>query len=98
MHKREEKSSAFPKSGVSSGYLLWEVHCFALEIRAPSVQVSWVSSLALRILRQRPCSSSGRRGRCCRGYRRGDVPRVLQARALSWSRSGPLPRVVPMPF
>ena len=29
---------------------------------------------------------------------RGDVPRVLQARALSWSRLEPLPRVVPMPF
>ena len=29
---------------------------------------------------------------------RGDVPRVLQARVLSWSRSEPLPRVVPMPF
>jgi len=28
---------------------------------------------------------------------RGDAPRVLQARALSWSRSEPLPRVVPMP-
>ena len=28
----------------------------------------------------------------------GDVPRVLQARVLSWSRSEPLPRVVPMPF
>ena len=29
---------------------------------------------------------------------RGDVPRVLQARVLSWSRSELLPRVVPMPF
>ena len=29
---------------------------------------------------------------------RDDVPRVLQARVLSWSRSEPLPRVVPMPF
>ena len=29
---------------------------------------------------------------------RGDVPRVLQARVLSWSRSEPLSRVVPMPF
>ena len=29
---------------------------------------------------------------------RGDVPRVLQARVLSWSRSEPLLRVVPMPF
>ena len=29
---------------------------------------------------------------------RGDVPRVLQARILSWSRSEPLPRVVPMPL
>ena len=29
---------------------------------------------------------------------RGDVLRVLQARVLSWSRSEPLPRVVPMPF
>ena len=29
---------------------------------------------------------------------RGDVPRVLQARVLSWSRPEPLPRVVPMPF
>ena len=29
---------------------------------------------------------------------RGDVPRVLQARVSSWSRSEPLPRVVPMPF
>ena len=29
---------------------------------------------------------------------RGDVPRVLQARVLSWSRPMPLPRVVPMPF
>ena len=28
----------------------------------------------------------------------GGVPRVLQARVLSWSRSEPLPRVVPMPF
>ena len=27
---------------------------------------------------------------------RGDVPRVLQARVLSWSRLEPLPRVVPM--
>ena len=29
---------------------------------------------------------------------RGDVPRVLQARVLSWSRPEPLPRVVPMLF
>ena len=29
---------------------------------------------------------------------RGDVPRVLQARISSWSRPGPLLRVVPMPF
>ena len=29
---------------------------------------------------------------------RGDVPRVLQARVLSWSRPGLLPRVVTMPF
>ena len=29
---------------------------------------------------------------------RGDIPRVLQARVLSWSRPEPLPRVVPMPF
>ena len=29
---------------------------------------------------------------------RGDVPRVLQARVLPWSRLEPLPRVVPMPF
>ena len=29
---------------------------------------------------------------------RGDVPRVLQARVLSWSKPEPLPRVVPMPF
>ena len=29
---------------------------------------------------------------------RGGVPRVLQARVLSWSRPEPLPRVVPMPF
>ena len=29
---------------------------------------------------------------------RGSVPRVLQARVLSWSRPEPLPRVVPMPF
>ena len=29
---------------------------------------------------------------------RGDIPRVLQAGALSWLRSGPLPRAVPMPF
>ena len=29
---------------------------------------------------------------------RGGVPRVLQARVLSWSRSEPLPRVVLMPF
>ena len=28
----------------------------------------------------------------------GDIPRVLQARLLSWSRSEPLSRVVPMPF
>ena len=28
----------------------------------------------------------------------GGVPRVLQARVLSWSRPEPLPRVVPMPF
>ena len=28
----------------------------------------------------------------------GDVLRVLQARVSSWSRSEPLPRVVPMPF
>ena len=30
--------------------------------------------------------------------RRGGAPRVLQARVLPWSRSGPLPRAVPMPF
>ena len=29
---------------------------------------------------------------------RDDIPRVLQARVLSWSRSEPLLRVVPMPF
>ena len=29
---------------------------------------------------------------------RGGVPRVLQARVLSWSRPEPLQRVVPMPF
>src|SRR6185312_12461892 len=29
---------------------------------------------------------------------RDDVPRVLQARVLSWSRPEPLPRVMPMPF
>ena len=29
---------------------------------------------------------------------RGDVPMVLQARVLSWSRPEPLPRVVPMLF
>jgi hypothetical protein len=29
---------------------------------------------------------------------RGGVPRVLQARVLSWSRPEPLPRVMPMPF
>ena len=29
---------------------------------------------------------------------RDDVPRVLQARVLSWSRPEPLPKVVPMPF
>ena len=29
---------------------------------------------------------------------RGDVPRVLQARVLSWSRPEPLPRVVLMSF
>jgi len=28
----------------------------------------------------------------------GDVPRVLRARVLSWSRPEPLPRVVPMSF
>ena len=30
--------------------------------------------------------------------RRGGTPRVLQAGVLPWSRSGPLPRAVPMPF
>ena len=30
--------------------------------------------------------------------RRGGAPRVLQAGVLPWSRSGPLPRAVPMPF
>jgi hypothetical protein len=29
---------------------------------------------------------------------RGGVPRILQAGVSSWSRSGPLPRAVPMPF
>ena len=29
--------------------------------------------------------------------RRGGAPRVLQAGVLPWSRSGPLPRAVPMP-
>src|SRR6185436_17475416 len=29
---------------------------------------------------------------------RGGIPRVLQARVLSWSRPEPLTRVVPMPF
>ena len=30
--------------------------------------------------------------------RRGSAPRVLHAGVLPWSRSGPLPRAVPMPF
>ena len=39
-----------------------------------------------------PVESTVPRVRC------GGAPRVLQAGVLPWSRSGPLPRAVPMPF
>ena len=55
-----------PESRWCSGRALWEVHCG--EWRR-AWQSSWASSLVLRRSRCRPCSSSGRRGRCCRGYR-----------------------------
>jgi len=45
-----------------SGRALWEVYCGVWRL-------AWQSSLALRRSRRRRCSSSGRRGGCCRGYR-----------------------------
>ena len=73
-----------PESRGCSGQL-WKVHCGVWRL---AWQSSWASSLALRRSRRRPCSSSGRRGRCCRGYRPPDV---------AWRRSegpagqGPIP-------
>jgi len=55
-----------PESRGCSGRALWKVHC---GVWRPAWQLSWASSLALRRSRWRPCSSSGRHGRCCRGYR-----------------------------
>ena len=53
------------ESGVSSGRLLLEVHCCALESVAPGVAVILGTSLALRGSRQRPGDSCGRHGGCC---------------------------------
>ena len=55
-----------PESRGCSDRALWEVHCGVWRRAWLS---SWVSSLVLRRSRQRPCSSSGRLGRCCMGYR-----------------------------
>ena len=49
-----------------SGRALWKVHCGVWRL---AWQSSWASSLALRRSRRCPCSSSERRGCCCRGYR-----------------------------
>ena len=54
-----------PESRGCSGRALWEVHCGVWRRAWLS---SWASSLVLRRSRRRPCRSSGRRGRCCRGY------------------------------
>ena len=51
-----------PESRGCSGRALWEVHRGVWRL-------AWQSSLAWRRSRRCPCSSSGRRGRCCRGYR-----------------------------
>ena len=55
-----------PESRGCSGRALWEVHRGVWRL---AWQSSWVSSLALRRSRRRPCCSSGRRGRYCGGYR-----------------------------
>ena len=39
MLRGDQKSSFLPESGVCSGYLLWKVHCSALESMAPGVAV-----------------------------------------------------------
>ena len=39
MLRGDQKSSFLPESGVCSGYLLWKVHCGALESEAPGVAV-----------------------------------------------------------
>ena len=78
------KSSSFPRiAGVqwssTVGSTLWEVHYGAWR---RAWQSSWASSLVLWRSRQRPGVSSGRRGRCCGGYRPPGV---------AWRRSeGPI--------
>ena len=87
-----------PESRGCSGRALWKVHCGAWCLAWPS---PWASSLALRRSRRRPCSSSERRGRCCRGYRPPDVTwrrsEGPAGQGLVPVKAEPLPRVVPMP-
>ena len=59
-------SRRLPESRGCSGRALWEVHC---GVWRHAWQSSWASSLVFRRSRQRPGGSSGRRGRCCGGYR-----------------------------
>jgi len=102
MHRRGEKSSFFPESGVCSGYLLWKVHCEHWR--------SWRRACSRPGCRPWSCGNrAGVRaapvgdmtvaveGTVLQAWR-GGVPRVLRVVVLSRSRHGPRSRVVPMPF
>ena len=100
MYRREEKSSSFPRiagvhwSSTVESTLWGMVPGMAVvlgvilgpaEIAPASWQLQRVAWRSLwRVLSPR--------------VRRGSAPRVLHAGVLPWSRSGPLPRAVPMPF
>ena len=100
MHRRSRKSSSSPRiTGVqwssTVGSTLWGMAPGVAVVLGIILVLAEIAPASWRL--QRAAWSSLWGGTVLQAWR-GGVPRVLQARVLSWSRPEPLLRVVPMPF